>query len=105
MTMVHSRPGFQTRVTHEGKRPPPPAKVTSDMQPAIAKRTSASSAVPNSPLKRAQEVGTLPVERMQAEAEAAFKRMKTQQAASPKTEIIGNPAPSPTPVLTTPHKE
>lgn len=103
--MIHSRPGFTPRVTRNDRHDPPPSRVRSDMQPALAKRTSAASAIPNSPLKRSPDEGQLPIERMQAQAEAAFKRMQAQQAASPKTEIIGNPAPSPTPVITSPHKE
>ena len=99
--MIHSRPGFQTRITQEGKKSPP-SKVTSDMQPAIATRTSPAQGKVNSPLK--QELPGLPVERMQAQAEAALKRMQEQKRqAGP--ELLVNPAPSATPVLTSPHKD
>jgi hypothetical protein len=101
--MIHSRPGFMTRVTREGsKHDPQPAKVTQDMQPAIMKHTTATTDA-KTPLKQIAPPG-LPVERMQAEAEAAFARMKEQKRqAGP--ELLVNPAPSATPVMTSPHKE
>jgi hypothetical protein len=103
MAMIHSRPGFQARVTHEGKRAPPPAKVTPDMQPALAKRSSPADGIVKSPLKDATPVTATP-EYMQAQAEAAWARM---QAAKPKVspEIIVNPKPSATPIMTSPHED
>ncbi len=41
MAQVHSRPGFQPRVTHEGRKTPPPAKVTPDMRNARLKTGAA----------------------------------------------------------------
>jgi predicted trehalose synthase len=100
--MIHSRPGYQTRVTHEGKKAPPPAKIQPDMQPAIMKHTTATGAT-KSPLAQSEQP-SLPVERMQAEAEAAFKRMQ-EKARMAGPELLVNPAPSATPVMTSPHKE
>jgi hypothetical protein len=95
--MIRSRPGFSPVVTHDTQRKasPAPAHVTSDMLPAIAKRTSPAQGAVRSPLK--QNLPTLPVERMQAQAEAALKKLK----AGP--EVILNPAPSATPIITSPH--
>jgi hypothetical protein len=71
------------------------------MQPTLAKRTAASQGQVASPLK--EQVTTLPVERMQAEAEAALRRMQAE-AARKGPEVIVNNTPSPTPIITSPHK-
>lgn len=102
--MIHSRPGYQTRVTTEGRREPPPAKVNADMEPAILKHSRATVDA-KSPLKNAELPG-LPVERMQAEAEAAWARMKAQiPQGTIAPEVLLNPTPSPVPVITSPHQE
>lgn len=96
--MKYSRPGFSTVVSSDN-RPAKPARLNMDMQPAIAKRTSASQGPVSSPLKQMPQ-GDIPAvsaERMQAQAEAAWKAMQQKQ-------ILVNPAPSATPILTTPHK-
>ena len=104
--MRHSRPGFQTRVTQEGTRHEArPSRVTADMQPAIMRHTTATPG--KSPLQQNEKPG-LPVERMQAQAEAAFKRMQAAEAERVRLagpEILVNPAPSATPITTSPHKE
>lgn len=104
--MIHSRPGYHPRVTHEGKKAPPPAKLAADMQPAFIKHSTATAAV-NSPLKNNADPAPLSAERMQAAAEAALKRMNDRKAAedATKTQVLVNPKPSPTPVMTTPYKD
>jgi hypothetical protein len=73
------------------------------MQPALAKRTSPAQGAVTSPLK--EQLPSLPVDRMQAEAEAAFKRMQEKAAQRVGPEILVNPQPSATPITTSPHKE
>lgn len=105
--MRHSRPGFQTRVTNERGHDAKPSRVQPDMQPAIMKHTTATVSA-KTPLKENEQPG-LPVERMQAQAEAALKRMQDDAAAKRARqagpEILVNPAPSATPITTSPHKE
>ena len=105
--MRHSRPGFQTRVTNERGHDAKPSRVQPDMQPAIMKHTTATVSA-KTPLKENEQLG-LPVERMQAQAEAALKRMQDDAAAKRARqagpEILVNPAPSATPITTSPHKE
>ena len=105
--MRHSRPGFQTRVTNERGHDAKPSRVQPDMQPAIMKHTTATASA-KTPLKENEQPG-LPVERMQAQAEAALKRMQDDAAAKRARqagpEILVNPAPSATPITTSPHKE
>jgi hypothetical protein len=105
--MIHSRPGFQPRVTREGaKHEPRPSRVQPDMQPAIMKHTTATTAT--KPALMQNEQAGLPVERMQAQAEAALKRMQDAAAETARRagpEILVNPAPSATPVITSPHVE
>jgi hypothetical protein len=105
--MRHSRPGFQTRVTNERGHDAKPSRVQPDMQPAIMKHTTATTSA-KTPLKENEQPG-LPVERMQAQAEAALKRMQDDAAAKRARqagpEILVNPAPSATPITTSPHKE
>jgi hypothetical protein len=102
--MIRSRPGFSPVVTHDSPRAksPVPAKLNPDMQPAFAKHTSAAQGAVKSPLKHDQPPAFASAEQMQAQAEAAFKKM---QAQAPKVgpEIIVNHAPSATPVITSPH--
>ena len=99
--MRHSRPGFQTRVTQEGTRHEArPSRVTADMQPAIMRRTTATPAP--STLHQNEQPG-LPVERMQAQAEAALKRMQDVAAQQRGPEILVNPVRSEPPVITSPH--
>jgi len=104
--MRHSRPGFQTRVTQEGTRHEArPSRVTADMQPAIMRHTTATPAP--STLHQNEQPG-LPVDRMQAQAEAALKRMQeaaAERARQAGPEILVNPAPSEPPVITSPHAE
>lgn len=97
--MIRSRPGFSAVITNDETRvkAPAPARVTSDMTPAFAKRSSAAQGQVKSPLK--QELPTLPVERMQAQAEAAMQKMRSGP------ELLVNPAPSPPPIITSPHKD
>ena len=104
--MRHSRPGFQTRVTSERGHDAKPSRVQPDMQPAIMKHTTATVSA-KTPLKENDQPG-LPVERMQAQAEAALKRMQdaaAERARQAGPEILVNPAPSATPITTSPHKE
>ncbi len=104
MAQVHSRPGFQPRVTHEGRKTPPPAKVTSDMRPALANRSTPTLAPSNSPLTQQPTAAGPSPDMMQARAEAAFARMQEEKRkAGP--EVLVNPNPSATPILTTPHKD
>ena len=104
MAQVHSRPGFQPRVTHEGRKAPPPAKVTSDMRPALANRSTPTLAPSNSPLTQQPAAAGPSPDMMQARAEAALARMQEEKRkAGP--EVLVNPNPSATPILTTPHKE
>lgn len=100
--MIRSRPGFSTVVTKDepSARPAPPAKVTRDMQPAIAKHSTARPAPPPSTLKELP----VPAEQLQAQAEAIFKRMQEEQRAH-GPEILVNPAPSPPPIITSPHQD
>jgi hypothetical protein len=102
--MIRSRPGFSPVVTHDSPRakPPAPSRVNPDMQPALAKRTSAAQGIVKSPLKHEQPPAFASAEHMQAQAEAAFKKMQAQE---PKVgpEVIVNPAPSATPVITSPY--
>ena len=98
--MIRSRPGFSPVVSSDA-RPAKPARVTSDMQPAIMKHTSAGQSPVKSPLLNAAPV-PLPVEQMQAQAEAAFKRMR--EDAARKSEILVNPNPTPPPIITSPHE-
>lgn len=105
--MIHSRPGFSPRITREGtKHEARPSRVTADMQPAIMKHTTATTAA-KTPLKENEQPG-LPVERMQAQAEAALKRMQdvaAERARQAGPEILVNPAPSATPITTSPHRD
>ena len=104
--MRHSRPGFQTRVTNERGHDAKPSRVQPDMQPAIMKHTTATASA-KTPLRENEQPG-LPVERMQAQAEAALKRMQdvaAERARQAGPEILVNPAPSATPITTSPHKE
>lgn len=104
MAQVHSRPGFQPRVTHEGRKTPPPAKVTSDMRPALANRSTPTLAPSNSPLTQQPAAAGPSPDLMQARAEAALARMQEEKRkAGP--EVLVNPNPSATPILTTPHKD
>ncbi len=104
MAQVHSRPGFQPRVTHEGRKAPPPAKVTSDMRPALANRSTPTLAPSNSPLTQQPAAAGPSPDMMQARAEAALARMQEEKRkAGP--EVLVNPNPSATPILTTPHKD
>ncbi len=104
MAQVHSRPGFQPRVTHEGRKTPPPAKVTSDMRPALANRSTPTLAPSNSPLTQQPAAAGPSPDMMQARAEAALARMQEEKRkAGP--EVLVNPNPSATPILTTPHKD
>ncbi len=104
MAQVHSRPGFQPRVTHEGRKAPPPAKVTSDMRPALANRSTPTLAPSNSPLTQQPAAAGPSPDLMQARAEAALARMQEEKRkAGP--EVLVNPNPSATPILTTPHKD
>lgn len=104
--MRHSRPGFQTRVTNERGHDAKPSRVQPDMQPAIMKHTTATVSA-KTPLRENEQPG-LPVERMQAQAEAALKRMQdvaAERARQAGPEILVNPAPSATPITTSPYKE
>ena len=104
MAQVHSRPGFQPRVTHEGRKAPPPAKVTSDMRPALANHSTPTLAPSNSPLTQQPAAAGPSPDMMQARAEAALARMQEEKRkAGP--EVLVNPNPSVTPILTTPHKD
>jgi hypothetical protein len=110
MAMIHSRPGFSPRITREsrdGARVTAQSTVTKDMQPAIAKHTSAAAHIPNSPLKDAAAPATISPEYMQAQAEAALKRMQAAAAAKAAgaPEIIPNLHASPAPIMTSPHEE
>jgi hypothetical protein len=71
------------------------------MQPAIMKHTSAANGPVKSPLLNVAPA-TLPVAQMQAQAEAAFARMK--EDAARKSEVLVNPNPSPPPIITSPHE-
>ncbi len=97
--MIRSRAGFSPVVSSDA-RPAKPSKVTADMQPAIMKYTSAAQGPVKSPLLNA-EPAPLPVERMQAQAEAAFKKMQERRG----PDVLVNPNPSPPPIVTSPHKE
>ncbi len=104
MAQVHSRPGFQPRVTHEGRNAPPPAKVTPDMRPSLANRSAPTLAPSNSPLTQQPAAAGPSPDMMQARAEAALARMQEEKRkAGP--EVLVNPNPSATPILTTPHKD
>ena len=117
MAQVHSRPGFQPRVTHEGRKTPPPAKVTSDMRPALANRSTPTLAPSNSPLTQQPAAAGPSPDMMQARAEAALARMQDMTRAEAALarvqeekrkagpEVLVNPNPSATPILTTPHKD
>jgi hypothetical protein len=106
MTQIHSRPGFMPRVTKEGKKAPPPAKLQPDMMPAI--HSTAQPGQSKSPLTQVKtDEPALPVDRMKAQAEAAYARnLALAQEAARKAgpQIIENPKPSATPVMTSPHK-
>jgi hypothetical protein len=97
--MIRSRPGFSAVVTKDTPhvKSPAPARVTSDMTPAFAKHTTAAQGHVKSPLK--QEAPSLPIQQMQAQAEAAMQKMRSGP------ELLINPAPSPPPIITSPHKD
>ena len=96
--MIRSRPGFSPVITNDARQAKS-SKVTADMQPAIMKHTSAAQGPVKSPLLN-NEPAPLPVERMQAQAEAALKKMQERQG----PEVLVNPNPSPPPIITSPHK-
>jgi hypothetical protein len=102
--MIHSRPGFQTVVIDDSRRAKShaPAKLNEDMVPALAKRTTATTGQP-SPVVTSPDAAI--AIRMQAQAEAAFDRMKAKNHPQPAApELIINPSPSPEVTMTSPHK-
>ncbi len=105
MTQVHSRPGFTPRVTQEGKKSKP-SRLNDDMQPALAKHTTATTTPSQSPFIKATQPSMIDLQPdvMQAKAEAAFARMQEEKRKL-GPEVLLNPNPSATPILTTPHKD
>ena len=90
--MKHSRPGFATRTTDDA-----PAKLNEDMIPALHKQTAKSAAekTPSAPAV------------LQARAEEMHARMvvEAQLLAARGGDVLVNPNPSATPILTSPHKD
>jgi hypothetical protein len=108
--MIYSRPGFST-VVSDDKRKAKPAKINSDMQPAIARHSTAKVAPSKSPfvksLNPAASEPPVAVDPavLQAKADAAWERMRAEAEAASKTQVIVNPNPSATPVLTSPYPD
>ncbi len=105
MTMIRSRPGFQTQRIEDQTQTAPPAKLNPDMIPALAKRSAAQAEQSKSPLLQ-DAPGNAPspfAATMQAAAERALQRMQAEQQAK-GPDVIVNPNPSATPIVTSPHK-
>jgi len=84
--MIHSRPGFRPRTSDEEC-----AKLQPDMVPAINRHNQPETT----------NLKTATIQHMQAQAEAALKRMKDGS----QVNVLVNPNPSATPVMTSPHKD
>ena len=111
MTMIRSRPGFQTQRIEDQTQPAPPAQLNHDMLPALARRTVATPNPSKSPLTMSAPVNAPPpfVDPMelQRKADEAWARMQMKAAEAARKvgpELILNPTPSETPIMTSPHK-
>jgi hypothetical protein len=109
--MIRSRPGFQTQRIEDQTQPAPPTKLNHDMLPALARRTAAKPGASKSPLTQGAPANATPPlvdpNALQASADAAWARMQEEAkaiAAKIGPELILNPNPSETPIMTSPHK-
>ena len=103
--MIRSRPGFHPVEIDDSPRAkaPAPAKVQADMEPAFHRHSRAQPPKPDSPLVHSPQGATAPVlPDLQARAEYAMQKLREKAASQP--EIIENPTPSATPIITSPHK-
>ena len=113
--MIRSRPGFSTQVIDDSKQiaDASSAKINHDMLPALARRTTAQPAKPNSPLTQTPQPvdpvvvqASISPEVMQAQAEAAWARMKAKlPQGKMDPQIIENPSPSPVVEINDPYAE
>jgi len=105
--MIRSRPGFATvHIDDEAPHKALPARMKSDMEPAIARHTRAKPAEPGSPLVQHADVAqTHFQDMMQARADAAYAKLQREQAAKTSTELLPTSEPSTPPITTNPQAD